>query len=135
MRTVWIGKTPQKAKDMMKACEEGLAAAIEEMRPGNTCAAVHAACQRVIDRSGFTENFRKRTGYGIGISFAPDWGEGHIISLFHNEKRELKPGMAFHMPPALRDYGKFAVGVSETAIITDNGCQTLSNIPRGMVEV
>ena len=135
MRTVWIGKAPQKAKDMMKACEEGLAAAIEEMRPGNTCAAVHAACQRIIDRSGFTENFRKRTGYGIGISFAPDWGEGHIISLFHNEKRELQPGMAFHMPPALRDYGKFAVGVSETVIITDNGCRTLSNIPRGMVEI
>ena len=135
MRTVWVGKAPQKAKDMMSACEEGLAAAIDEIRPGRTCAAVHHACQSVIDKYGFTEHFRKRTGYGIGISFSPDWGEGHIISLYHNVKRELEPGMAFHMPPALRDYGKFAVGVSETVIVTDTGCRTLSTIPRAMVEI
>jgi Xaa-Pro dipeptidase len=135
MRTVWIGHSPEKAKDMMKTCEEALDAALSMVRPGNTCADVHNAAQAVIDRRGYTDNYRKRTGYGIGISFAPDWGEGNIVSLFHNVNRELQPGMCFHMPPALREYGLFTVGVSETVLVTETGCRTFSTIPRSMLEV
>jgi len=40
--------------------------------------------------------------------------------------------MAFHIPPALRIYGEFTVGVSETAIVTESGCETLSNFPRDL---
>ncbi|WP_251280381.1 M24 family metallopeptidase, partial [Enterobacter hormaechei] len=81
---------------------------------GATCEAPHLACQKVIDRAGFTENFKKRTGYSIGIAFAPDWGEGGILSLYSGITTELQPGMTFHIPPALRIYGQFTVGVSET---------------------
>lgn len=132
MRTAWLGKVPQKAVDMMKACEDGLSAALYIIKPGNTCAAVHNACQAVIDQRGYTENFKKRTGYSIGIAFAPDWGEGHILSLFHDVDALLEPGMVFHIPPALREYGKFAVGVSETVVVTDNGYRTLSTLKRSM---
>ncbi len=135
MRTAWIGRAPDKARRMMGACEEALAAALDTMKPGVTCEAVHAACQAVIDRYGYADNFRKRTGYGIGIAFAPDWGEGNILSLYAGVTRELEPGMVFHLPPALRDYGKFAVGVSETVIVTETGCYPLSQVPRGLVEV
>jgi len=38
-------------------------------------------------------------------------------------------------PPALRDYGKFAVGVSETVVVTDTGYRTLSTLPRDLEEV
>jgi Xaa-Pro dipeptidase len=40
-RTVGVGRIPQLALDMYKTCEEGLAAAIENLRPGRTCADVH----------------------------------------------------------------------------------------------
>ena len=73
-RTVGIGKSRPEAEDMYKACQEGLDAAIEKLRPGNTCADVHNACQAVIDSDGYTAAYRKRTGYSIGISFSPDSG-------------------------------------------------------------
>jgi Xaa-Pro dipeptidase len=135
MRTVWIGRAPDMARDMMRACEEALQAALDRVKPGNTCADVHNAAQAVIDRHGYGDNYRKRTGYGIGISFAPDWGEGNIVSLYHNVNTELRPGMCFHMPPALRDYGRFTVGVSETVLVTETGHRTCSTIPRGMLEI
>jgi Xaa-Pro dipeptidase len=135
MRTVWIGRPPEKASEMMKTCEEALEEALAKVKPGNTCADVHNAAQAVIDRRGYTDNYRKRTGYGIGISFAPDWGEGNIVSLFHNVKTELRPGMCFHMPPALRVYGCFTVGLSETVLVTETYHRTFSSIPRGMLEV
>src|SRR5438128_1977780 len=66
-RTVAIGRIPDRARDMYRVCEEGLAAAMAELRPGRTCADVHQAAQGVIDRHGYTFGYRKRTGYSIGI--------------------------------------------------------------------
>lgn len=134
-RTVGIGKIPQLALDMYKTCEDGLAAAIEKLRPGNTCADAHNACQAVIDRAGFTGGYRKRTGYSIGISFAPDWGEGNILGLFRDVDVPLQPGMVFHVPVALREWGKFTVAVSETVVVTNGAARTLSKLKRGMSRV
>lgn len=132
-RTVAIGKIPPEAEDMYKVCREGLDAAIEKLRPGNTCADVHNACQAVIDRHSYTAAYRKRTGYSIGISFSPDWGEGNILSLFHDVAVPLEPGMVFHVPAALRSYGKFTVAVSETVVVTNGTAKTLSKIGRELV--
>lgn len=133
-RTVAIGEIPAKARDMYRVCEEGLAAAIEQIRPGRTCADVHGATQAVIDKAGYTAGYRKRTGYSLGISFAPDWGEGNILSLFRGVDVPLEPGMVFHVPITLREYAKWTVAVSETVVVTPKGAETLSAVPRGLVQ-
>ncbi|MGO8911332.1 MAG: M24 family metallopeptidase [Bradyrhizobium sp.] len=135
MRSAWIGAIPKQAEEMEKVCQEALQAALDAIRPGATCEAPHAACQKIIDRAGYTENFRKRTGYSVGISFAPDWGEGAILSLYTGVHTELRPGMTFHIPPALRIYGKFTVGVSETIVVTDNGYRALGSVARPMLKL
>ena len=120
---------------MHDTCLEALQAALDAFEPRATCADTHAACQAVVDRNGFTDAFRKRTGGSTGISFAPDWGEGNVLSLFRGMEQVIEPGMVFHIPPALRDLGVFTVGVSETAVVTESGCRTLSTIPRDLVVV
>ena len=80
--------------------------------PARTCT---APARRSSTAHGYTEAFRKRTGYSMGISFAPDWGEWQVLSLYAGVDAPLRPGMVFHVPPALRVYGEFTVGVSETA--------------------
>ena len=132
MRSAWIGKPPDTARKMMDCCLLALEKALDALKPGNTCAQVHQACQDVIDSYGFTENFKKRSGYSVGISFAPDWGEGNVLSLFNGVDQFIHPGMVFHLPPALRIYGEFTVGVSEVAIVTQSGCETLSQVPRDL---
>jgi Xaa-Pro dipeptidase len=133
-RTVAIGQIPQLARDMYKVCAEGLETALEQLRVGNTCANVHNAVQAVIDRNGYTAGYRKRTGYSMGISFAPDWGEGNILSLFRGVDVPLEPGMAFHVPITLREYNKFTVAVSETVLVTETGPRTFSTISRELVQ-
>jgi Xaa-Pro dipeptidase len=95
---------------------------------------VHEAVQAVIDRHGHTAGYRKRTGYSIGISFAPDWGEGNILSLYRGVDVALEPGMVFHVPITLREYARFTVAVSETVVVTAGEPETLSTIPRALVE-
>ncbi len=135
MRTAWIGKVPDDARHMMDVCQEGLQATLNSIKPGTTCETVHNTCQKIIDRYGYTENFRKRVGYSVGIAFAPGWDEGSILSLYTGVKTELQPGMVFHLPVALRKYGKFTVGVSEFVIVTKSGCEILGNIDRALVVV
>jgi Xaa-Pro dipeptidase len=72
----------------------------------------------------------KRAGYSIGISFPPDWGEGHILSLKYGEKRALEPGMVFHVPSSIRDEGVALVGNSETILVTERGAEPLTSFPR-----
>jgi Xaa-Pro dipeptidase len=120
---------------MYKTCDEGLAIAIENLRVGRTCADVHNSCQKIIDRAGFTGGYRKRTGYSIGIAFAPDWGEGNILSLNHDVAVPLQPGMVFHVPVTLRDWGKFTVAVSETVLVTEGAARPLGKVKREMLRV
>ncbi|ANT63437.1 Xaa-Pro aminopeptidase (plasmid) [Salipiger sp. CCB-MM3] len=130
MRSVWIGTPPETAQQMMDTALRGLDAALAAMRPGVACSVPHEAAQQVIDAAGFTAAFRKRAGYSMGAAFAPDWGEGAILSLFTGVETPLEPGMVFHLPITLRDYGRFTVGVSETVIVTETGAEPLSSLPR-----
>ncbi|OLP57919.1 Xaa-Pro aminopeptidase [Xaviernesmea oryzae] len=130
MRTVWMGTPPDEARRMMDCALRALDAAIAEIRPGVSCAHVHDTAQAIIDGAGYTAAFRKRIGYSMGVAFAPDWGEGDILSLFTNVDRRIEPGMVFHLPATLRRYGEWTVGASETVIVTETGAEPLSTLPR-----
>ncbi|WP_323718000.1 M24 family metallopeptidase [Paracoccus aminovorans] len=132
MRGVWIGPPPVEARRMMDCALRALDAALAVMRPGAPCSAPHEAAQAVIDGAGYTAAFRKRIGYSMGAAFAPDWGEGAILSLFSGVAQVLQPGMVFHLPATLRSYGAFTVGASETVIVTETGIEPLSDLPRGL---
>jgi Xaa-Pro dipeptidase len=133
-RTVALGEIPALARDMYQACQDGLSAAIELLRPGNSCADVHNAVQAIIDEAGYTAGYRRRSGYSMGISFAPDWGEGNILGLFRDIDVPLEPGMCFHAPITLRAYNQFTVSVSETILVTNGAPRTFSTIGRELVQ-
>jgi Xaa-Pro dipeptidase len=130
MRTAWLGEPPKLARELEAVVQEALAAVLATAKPGVTCAEAHRAAQAVIDRAGMTERYRKRSGYSLGISFAPDWGEWQVLSLFDGIDVPLAPGMCFHVPTALREYGVFTVALSESIVITEGGCRILGTVPR-----
>jgi len=135
MRAVSLGEPAAHVRRMADLCREGLTQAMAAMRPGATADAVDAACRSVMVDAGMYESFRKRTGYCVGFAFPPGWNEGHIISLREGDTTVLEPGMVFHVPPALREYGKCCVGMSETILITASGCESLTAFPRELFVV
>src|SRR3546814_2056149 len=72
----------------------------------------------------------KRAGYSVGIGFPPTWMEAEIIALKRDDPTVLHPGMVFHIVPALREAGQFAVGCSETVLVTENGVEVLTKLER-----
>ncbi len=130
MRCAVLGpKFNPEIKIMADVCLEALNTAIDAIKPGTTSGEVDEACRGVIERAGYYENFRKRTGYSVGCSYPPTLFE-QMIDLKMNDPRVLLPGMVFHLPVALRKYGEFGVGLSETVLVTETGSEVLTCFPR-----
>lgn len=125
-RTLYFGKPPQAFLDAENAQLEGIEAALDAARPGNTCEQVEKAWRRVITRHGMEKH--SRIGYSIGLSYPPDWGE-RTMSLRPGDTSILKPGMTFHLIPALwmDDWG---LETTESFQVTESGAVTLCDYPR-----
>jgi Xaa-Pro dipeptidase len=132
MRTVVVGEADEGLRRLERVVREALDKAVAAIRPGATCGEVDAACRDTIAAAGFERGFRKRTGYSIGVAYAPDWGEGHVASLRAGDPRMLEPGMVFHVVPAVR-LPERCVGMSETVLVTETGHEVLTSFPRDLL--
>jgi ectoine hydrolase len=125
-RTIFLGKPSQTFLDAEQATLEGMEAGLDAARAGNTCEDVALAFFRVLERHGITKD--NRTGYPIGLSYPPDWGE-RTCSLRRGDRTELAPGMTFHFMTGLwmEDWG---FEITESIVITDGAPECLANVPR-----
>jgi ectoine hydrolase len=130
-RTFYIGKPDQKFRGAETAVHEGLEAGLEKARPGNTCEDIALAFYAAIERHGLKKE--SRTGYSIGLSYPPDWGE-HTLSLRRGDRTELKPGMTIHFMPGLH-FGDWGFQITESILITDTGHECLASVPREILVI
>lgn len=125
-RTVFLGTPTQEFRDAEKAVLEGMDAGLEAARPGNTCEDIANAFFAVLDRYGIVKD--NRTGYPIGLSYPPDWGE-RTMSLRPGDRTELEPGMTFHFMTGLW-LETLGLEITESILITETGVECLANVPR-----
>jgi ectoine hydrolase len=128
-RTIFLGTPPQEMLDAEKAVLEGMEAGLTAARAGNTCEDIANAFFTVLDRYGIVKD--NRTGYPIGLSYPPDWGE-RTMSLRRGDQTELKPGMTFHFMTGLWMEG-WGYETTESIVITEREPELLCNIPRRML--
>ena len=136
MRTLFVGKPPQAFIDAEKLVLEHLQILREKMRPGVSCHEIDM-CTRdeaAFQRIGATRV--SRTGYSMGISFAPAWDEGHVLSLVEGEERTLAENMVFHVIPWLQlpELG-MVMSISETVRVTAGGAESFFDLPLEVMTV
>ncbi|MBF0278968.1 MAG: ectoine hydrolase DoeA [SAR324 cluster bacterium] len=125
-RTVFLGKPSQTFIDAEKAVLEGMEAGLLVAKAGNLCEDIALAFFKVLEKYGIVKD--SRTGYPIGVSFPPDWGE-RTMSLRPGDKTVLQKNMTFHFMTGLwmEDWG---FEITESIIIGENGPACLANVPR-----
>jgi ectoine hydrolase len=128
-RTVFLGKPTQAFLDAEKATLEGMEAGLAAAKPGNLCEDIAHAFFAVLKRHGIIKD--NRTGYPIGLSYPPDWGE-RTMSLRPGDRTELLPGMTFHFMTGLW-LETMGLEITESIVITESGVECLSNVPRKLV--
>ena len=125
-RTVYLGKPPQKYLDVEKAVLEGIDSALNAAKSGNLAEDIEAAWSKTISKYGYEKT--SRSGYAIGLSYPPDWGE-RTVSFRKGDKTVLEPNMTFHFMPALW-FDDWGLEITESFVITETGAETLANVPR-----
>jgi ectoine hydrolase len=128
-RTISLGKPPQKYLDAEKAVLDAMHAGLDNAKPGKRCEDIAIAFFDTLEAHGFKKD--NRTGYSIGLSYPPDWGE-RTISLRRGDKTELQENMTFHFMPALwLDDG--GLEITESVVITENGYESLASVPQELL--
>lgn len=128
-RTIFLGTPPADVRNAEAAVVEGVAAALDTVKPGALAEDVEAAWRASVAKWGVVKE--SRLGYSIGINYPPDWGE-HSTSLRPGDKTVLEPNMTFHLMPGLwfEDWG---IEISQPFRVTDTGCEPLTGFPRALI--
>lgn len=121
-RTAYLGTPPARLKQIHNAVLEGWHAAVGAIQPGAACSDVAQAFDVAFRPFGFAKE--SRVGYSIGI----DWNDS-AASLGHNDHSEIVANMALHVIVGIWERGEGYV-FSEAVRVTDDGAESLSNVPR-----
>ena len=132
-RTGTVGAPPAGIRAIEAACRASLDTLFSAMRPGTPLAELHRLNVASFARHGFA--LGHRTGYSVGVGYAPDWGEGDVLSIVEGETRALAPGMVFHLVPGIYAPGRHAVVISETVIVTPTGIERAVEFPQNLFVV
>jgi Xaa-Pro dipeptidase len=123
-RTLAVGPVdPELAKVhqiVLRANEAGRAAVRPDIRAGE----VDHAARQVIEAAGYGAYFTHRTGHGIGM-------EAHEPPYIRDDGPDLlEPGMTFTIEPGVYLPGLGGVRIEDNVVVTAEGCECLSRLPR-----
>lgn len=128
-----VGKASQELKRLQQACVSSLERLVDSLKPGIKGDELHRVHVENFARLGLRVGHR--SGYSIGVNYAPDWGEGNELSIMNGEKRTLMPGMTFHLVPGIFIPNVCAVVVSESVLVTEDGCEVITKFPRDLFSI
>ena len=128
-RTLFLGEPTPTFINAEKAVLEGMDAGLAKARAGNTCEDIAHAFFKVLKQHGIEKD--NRTGYPIGLSYPPDWGE-RTMSLRSGDTTELKTNMTFHFMTGLWMDG-WGFEITESIVIGEGAPECLANVPRKLM--
>ena len=128
-RIVTTGKLSTKLEKLYKVVLTAQQAAIDIMAPGAACKEVDAAARDVIKKA----SYGKRFGHGLGHGFGLEIHEEPRMSPISNAV--LKPGMVITVEPGIYLPGWGGVRIEDDVLITRNGCEVLTSVPKQVDEI
>jgi Xaa-Pro aminopeptidase len=132
-RAVYVGEPTAEVQRLFDIMIEANEAAITAVRPGARLAEIDRLPKEVFARHGF--GTRSGTGCGRGIvSYEGNARELAMDVRLYSEV-VLEPGMAFSIEPDLQVPGIGTFRHCNTVIVTADGCEVDSRLPRGAIWV
>ena len=125
MRTLRVGKPPQRHLELWAAAQEALLACEAALRPGAPLGRVFEAHARTLDARGLSKYRLNACGYSLGSTFAPSWMDWPM--LYEGNPVIAVPGMVFFLHMIVfDDESGLAATLGRTSLVTDEGAESLS---------
>jgi Xaa-Pro dipeptidase len=132
MRTIPIGGPLPGQREMHKVSVDALEACKAALKPGRPIGEVFDAYARICDAAGHRAHRLNATGYSLGTTFAPNWMDWPMF--YHGNPEPAAAGMVFFIHIILFDAERgVAMTNGHTVLVTDRGCEALSNRPTDLV--
>lgn len=139
-RTFSIGTTDARWLEVMEKAAGSIEAILENVKLGDPLGRVDEVGLDYIKSVGLSDKAWWIGGYPLGISFPPDWTGAHWIH-WHKEtfgptpeKLTIRPGLVFNYENQFDIWEGWPGGTGcnfiETFLVTDNGLELLSCLPR-----
>lgn len=123
-RTMILGEPTAEQRRLFNIMAGAQQAAIDAIRPGAPCSAVDWAAYNYAEKMGVLHMRRHHSGHGRGY-------QGHEMPFFDlGDNTILQPGMVMSVEPGFYAPGVAGYRHSDTIVVTETGCEVLTNYPR-----
>lgn len=109
-----------------EAVLESQLAAIAKIRDGVAAVDVDRAARSVLEKSGLGDAFQHGLGHGFGLEIHEN------PRLGPNSEETLRSGMVVTVEPGVYFEGEFGIRIEDDVLVTDSGCELLSDLPKGL---
>ena len=135
-RMFCIGKMPPKFVDAYNACREIHEAVLADTRPGADCESLFLKTLELAKDLGYEDSYLGPPGlqtrfiaHGIGLEL------NEYPFLAQGQSYPLERGMTFAVEPKIVFPGEGSVGIENTVLVTQEGCEVLTPIDMEINEV
>jgi Xaa-Pro aminopeptidase len=130
-RTVSVGAPTPDALRLHAAVREAQRAAIEAVKPGVPASSVDAAARGLLESRGLGDAFGHGTGHGLGLDIHEEPRVGPPRP--HSASVQLEPGMVFTIEPGAYLPGMGGVRIEDDVLVTEDGYEVLTSVPRELL--
>ena len=123
-RVFITGKVTKQMRAVYDTVLKAQRKAIAAIKPGAKCKDVDAIARKIIADAGFDKYF----GHGLGHGFGLDIHESIRMSPLSTQRFES--GMVVTVEPGIYLPGKFGVRIEDDILVTDDGHDVLTSVPR-----
>lgn len=125
-RTFCTGSISRELQRMFDAVYAAQQIGVKTLRPGIAAGCVDKTVREYLALKGYEEEFCHGLGHGVGL-------QGHEYPLLTtNSLATLEVGMVLTVEPGVYLNGVGGARVEDTLVITEFGCESLTQLPRGL---
>ncbi|MDD3031825.1 MAG: M24 family metallopeptidase, partial [Atribacterota bacterium] len=123
-RSLLLGEPNSEQKKIFEIIKNVQIATLQQVRAGKSCYELDDFARKNISKSGYGDYFLHSLGHGIGLDVH------ELPRLSQNDQNILQPGMVVTIEPGIYVPGIGGVRIEDTVIVTENGCQVITLLPK-----
>ncbi|MCU9533977.1 M24 family metallopeptidase [Streptococcus sp. CSL10205-OR2] len=125
-RTIHIGQVSDEERAIYDVVYQSNQQLIKKAKAGLSYQDYDGIARDVITKAGYGPYFTHGIGHGMGLDV-------HELPFFGKSDKTLKAGMVITDEPGIYLEGKYGVRIEDDLLITETGCEVLTNAPKELI--